>query len=104
MANMQPCGNIKVASFWSRHNVYKNMLKVGGVILNIVEAQAKDMDAVRELFREYKAWLNVDICFQGFEEELAALPGRYAAPKGVILLAYDDEKIKQSPVQPFAPE
>jgi len=60
--------------------------------MKIIEAQAKDMDLVREFFREYQAWLNDDICFQGFEEELASLPGRYAAPKGVIYLAFDNDQ------------
>ena len=60
--------------------------------MKIIEAQIKDMDLVREFFREYQAWLNVDVCFQGFEEELASLPGRYAAPKGVIYLAFDNDQ------------
>jgi hypothetical protein len=48
-----------------------------------------DFDEARVLFREYGASLDIDLCFQGFEEEIATLPGKYAWPKGALFLASD---------------
>lgn len=60
--------------------------------MKIVEAEKGDMSIVHCLFLEYQQWLGVDLCFQGFEEELASLPGRYASPDGAIFLASDNGK------------
>ncbi len=50
----------------------------------------QDLEPVRAIFREYADSLGVDLCFQGFEAELAGLPGMYAEPQGRILLAEED--------------
>jgi putative acetyltransferase len=59
-------------------------------ILLCCPADAEQLAAAREILREYAASLNIDLCFQNFEAELAALPGEYAAPKGQLLLAFVD--------------
>lgn len=47
----------------------------------------EDLAATITLFRAYAAALSIDLAYQDFEGELAALPGRYAPPAGALLLA-----------------
>ena len=51
------------------------------------------IEAAREIFRDYAASLAIDLCFQDFEAELAALPGDYAEPHGLLCLALIDGEV-----------
>jgi putative acetyltransferase len=64
---------------------------VKGLAVKQVESPAQIAQA-RELFLEYAQSLGFSLCFQGFDKELAGLPGDYAAPEGRLLLAtYEDQ-------------
>lgn len=62
-------------------------------MIKILQAETPEqIEAAQTLFREYERWLNLDICFQNFEQELLNLPGKYAKPDGRLLLALANEK------------
>lgn len=50
-----------------------------------------DFDALRILFREYDASLDVDLGLQGIEAEIANLPGKYSSPRGALFLAREKD-------------
>jgi GNAT superfamily N-acetyltransferase len=56
--------------------------------MDLIQAQsAEEISQARELFEEYAAGLEISLCFQNFEKELAELPGDYVPPAGRLFLA-----------------
>ncbi len=62
--------------------------------IRVVDADGEaGLDRARHLFRSYAeehaAWIAGTLCLQGFDAEVAGLPGRYVPPSGCLLLAME---------------
>jgi len=62
------------------------------VIDVIIASMPAQLEECRILFQEYADWLGIDLSYQGWAQELAALPGNYAPPLGKLLLAMANEQ------------
>ncbi len=69
---------------WTRHRENSAVSELSHA------SSARDLEQVRELFREYQRWVDEPCCFGTFEEELAGLPGEYGTPCGRLFLALQD--------------
>jgi GNAT superfamily N-acetyltransferase len=65
---------------------------ISGLLITPVD-QPSEIALVRDLFLEYANSLGFSLCFQGFDTELAGLPGDYAPPEGRLLLAEYDGRL-----------
>jgi putative acetyltransferase len=53
----------------------------------VIANSENEYEAAAILFKEYAAWLNIDLGFQKFDEELLHLQEMYSFPNGAILLS-----------------
>jgi putative acetyltransferase len=56
----------------------------------VIANNEKEYEAAAILFKEYAAWLNIDLGFQKFDEELLQLQKMYSFPNGAILLSKEE--------------
>jgi putative acetyltransferase len=68
-------------------------------------SSAEQIEIARSLFREYEQSIGISLCFQGFEKELASLPGDYAPPGGRLMLAQEGNRIAGcGALRPLSPD
>ncbi|WP_044170625.1 GNAT family N-acetyltransferase [Flectobacillus major] len=61
--------------------------------LRYIQYSPEELQEVKDIFLEYAQNLNVDLCFQRFEQELETLSKIYAPPQGCIILAYHGQEV-----------
>lgn len=63
---------------------------------NVVLTRAATPELIataRDLFQEYALAIGIDLEYQGFAAELAALPAPYVSPYGALFIAYVDGEV-----------
>ncbi|WP_341646206.1 carbonate dehydratase [Thauera sp. SDU_THAU2] len=53
----------------------------------LTPSDTAELEQVRQFFRNYAAWLGVDLSYQGFADEVANLPGAYGEADGRLFFA-----------------
>ena len=53
----------------------------------LTASDTSELEQVRQFFRNYAAWLGVDLSFQGFADEVANLPGACGEADGRLFFA-----------------
>lgn len=62
--------------------------------MKLIQVESEEeVRLARELFEEYAASLEINLCFQNFDKELAELPGEYVPPNGRLFLAIENDQI-----------
>jgi putative acetyltransferase len=62
--------------------------------MDLIQASStEEIQQARRLFEEYASWVEISLCFQNFDQEVANLPGDYAPPSGRVFLAIEDDKV-----------
>jgi putative acetyltransferase len=62
--------------------------------MDLIQASStEEIQQARLLFEQYASWVEISLCFQNFEQEVANLPGDYAPPNGRLFLALENDKV-----------